>query len=347
MPRLIDLHCDWLLQYAPETTVFDPALYPGVAGRFGQAEGYLQATSASVLACVRSRDDWARQADPWRALGALLTRIEAEFPGRLLIGPDDHARWRDDPDGPCWGVIGVEGFDTLVRGPDDLDRLPGLFTRGVRVFQPIASASTVLGGSATPGDDRGLTDLGRAMLGALLDLGPTAGGPRPILDLAQMNPGTASDVLDWLETEPGRADRLIPVYSHGAIRHAGSDGPRAITPENLARLRTLGGVIGLSVGPPFYPSTGSLKAGIESAAALPFLGRSGCQGIAIGTDFLGIDQTVPGLGNAEEVVAWVVSSFDPATADAIVAGNARDLFRRATGAPADPGSLASKPGSLP
>ncbi len=61
-PRLIDLHTDWLLQYATETTLFDPALYRRVQGRIGQAEGYLQATGAAVPSCSRDADDWeARQ----------------------------------------------------------------------------------------------------------------------------------------------------------------------------------------------------------------------------------------------------------------------------------------------
>src|SRR4051812_29012977 len=119
-PRLIDLHCDWLLQYARETTVFDPSLYAEVEARLSQSEGYLQGTTASVFACYRRAEDWARQADPWKALSDLITRVEAEFPGRLLIGPDDHTRWLDDPEGLCWGVVGVEGFDALVRSPGDL-----------------------------------------------------------------------------------------------------------------------------------------------------------------------------------------------------------------------------------
>src|SRR5215210_5651507 len=150
-PRLIDLHADWLLQYAPETTLFDPGLYAGVSGRLGQAEGYLSATWAAVLACYRDAEDWARQADPWAALGGLITRIEAEFAGRLLIGPEDHGCWRDDARGLCWGVLGVEGFDALVRTPGDLDRLPRLFERGVRLFQPVSAPASVLGGSSAPG----------------------------------------------------------------------------------------------------------------------------------------------------------------------------------------------------
>ena len=77
--RLIDMHTDWLLQYAPETTLYGPALYPGVPGRLGQAEGYLQGTRIAILSCYRKVEDWERQASPWSALGDLLARIEAEL----------------------------------------------------------------------------------------------------------------------------------------------------------------------------------------------------------------------------------------------------------------------------
>ncbi|MBX6316437.1 MAG: membrane dipeptidase [Isosphaeraceae bacterium] len=331
-PRLIDLHVDWLLQYAHETTLFDPALYPGVPGRLGQVEGYLGATRAAVLACSRSAEDWARQADPWAALGSLIARVEAEFAGRLLIGPVDVARWRAEPeDALTWGLIGIEGFDPLIRAPGDLDHLPVLFERGVRLFQPVQGPASALGGSSAPGDDRGLTDLGRAFLQALLDLSPTENGPRPLLDLAHLNPMAASDVLGWFEADADRARRLIPVYSHGALWHEGCPLPRAITAENLRRLRALGGVIGLSISPPFYASTETLQAGIETAASIPFQGRSGYEGIAIGTAVLGHDQTAPGLGQAPEIIQWLSTTFEPVAASALIQGNARLLLERAAG----------------
>src|SRR5262249_40003419 len=61
--RLIDLHVDWLLQYAHETSLFDPTYYPDIPQRLGQIEGYLHATGAAILACYRHADDWARQPD--------------------------------------------------------------------------------------------------------------------------------------------------------------------------------------------------------------------------------------------------------------------------------------------
>ena len=275
--RLIDLHVDWLLQYVPETVVFEPTLYPGAKDWIGQIDGYLQATRAAVLSCFRSSEDWEKQADPWAALIELITRIEAEFPGRLLIGPDDFDRWQDDREGLAWGLIGIEGFDALIRSADDLARLPRLFERGVRLFQPVYNSTSLLGGSSSPGDDRGLTDLGRGFLETLLSLGPDI-GPRPIFDFAHLNQSAASDALHWFEADALRPRRVLPVYSHGTLAHASFNAPRAFAIENLVRLRALGGIFGLSVSPPFFQSSEQIKAVIEVAASVPFEGRVGHEG---------------------------------------------------------------------
>lgn len=333
-PRLIDLHCDWLLQYTPETTLFDPTLYSRVSNRLPQIEGYLGETSAAVLSCYRRPEDWTRQADPWHALGELIARIEAEFPGRLLIGPDDHKRYRDDPHGLCWGILGVEGFDSLVRSPADLAHLPLLFHRGVRVFQPVDGPTNLLAGSSAAHDNRSLTPLGQSFLQTLADLEPEHPGPRPrpVLDLAHMNPASIAEVLDWFEADPLRLDRVTPLYSHGALRHDAYTSPRAITLDNLRRLRALGGLIGFSVAPPFHTSPEALKAGILAAAELPFQGRIGFEGIAIGTDFLAVDSTLPGLSNAADVAAWLMATFGPHRADQLIRRNASRLLAQVAGA---------------
>lgn len=331
MPRLIDLHVDWPLQYAAESTTFEPSLYADVPSRLSQADGYLGATWAAFVALFRREEDWARRADPWRALGDLLARVEAEFSGRLLLGPDDLARRRDDPEGLTWALVGVEGFDALVRSAADLDRLPDLFGRGVRLFQPVYGPSGALGGSSAPGDDRGLTDLGRDFLRVLDALAPPDAGPRPMIDLAHLNPRAMAEVLDWLEADPDRPRRLPPVYSHGAPVHEGFATPRAITAENLARLRALGGVVGLGVGPPFFDSAERLRAAISAVAEVPYLGRAGTDGIAVGTDFLGVSRTLPELKDAESVVAWLSSAFGAEDADRLIRASALGLIERAVG----------------
>jgi membrane dipeptidase len=330
--RLIDLHVDWLLQYTGESVVFDPSLYPNVEKRQAQASGYLQACRAAILSCYRRSDDWARQADPWAALGQLITRIEAEFPGRLLIQPDDFDRWQDDRDGLTWGLIGIEGFDSLIRSTQDLARLTPLFERGIRLFQPVYTETSALGGSSVAGDDRGLTGLGREFLDRLLEVAPTGPGPRPILDLAHFNQTATSEVLDWFEAEESRCRRVLPIYSHGTPAHAGFSTPRALSIENLARLRTMGGVIGLGISPPFFQSQDEVKNAIETVAAIPFQGRAGHEGIAIGTDFLGVSKILPGLDHAEAVVSWVQANFERTVAKDLRHDNALGLISRATGA---------------
>jgi hypothetical protein len=158
--RLIDLHCNWAVQYACESSQYEAALYADIPSRLEQVDGYLTATATATLVCNRRAADWAKQVDPWHTLGEMIARYQAEFSGRLLHGFEDAARWKvEPPDGITWGMLGIHGLDFLVREQVDLDRLPSLFVRGMRVFQLVDSGSTVLGGAAVPGDDRGLTAL--------------------------------------------------------------------------------------------------------------------------------------------------------------------------------------------
>ncbi len=329
--RLIDLHCNWLSQYAPETTLFEPSDYADIKSRLVRLSGYMTATSAAILSCNRSAADWERQADPWRSLADLIARYESEFAGRLLIGPDDFARWRaEPPDALTWGMLGVSGLDYVVRQPADTDRLVGLFERGVRVFQLLETTTSRLAGSAEPGDDRGLTELGRSCLARIVSMAPDdRGGCRPILDLAHLNERSMTEVIDAVD-EPTRAGRLLLAYSHGGVAHSGFDGPRALNHQNLARLRAAGGVVGLTPCAPYHQSPEELRAAIETVATIPFEGRLGHEGIAIGTDFLEVNQTLPGLGDADSIKKWLAQMFGAETAASLAEANARRLLERAT-----------------
>ena len=238
--RLIDLHCNWALQYAGETCQYDAAAYADVGTRLDQVEGYLTGTGIAVLTCGRRAGDWTQQPDAWKTLGEMIARYEAEFSGRLLIGPDDVTRWNaEPPDGIGWGVLGIEGFDALVRTPDDLDRLPGLFRRGVRVFQLVETEASALGGAAVRGDDRGLTELGRAFLDRLDGLSRACGpsGPCPVVDLADLNSRATAEVLAWFESDRTRLHRLLLVRSHGTIETPRRPVVTGLSAENLQRFR--------------------------------------------------------------------------------------------------------------
>jgi membrane dipeptidase len=247
-----------------------------------------------------------------------------------LIGRDDGERWlAEPPDGLCWGMLGVAGFDFLIKELADLDRLPVLFERGVRVFQPAETGSSSLGGSSDPGDDRGLTELGRAFLARLGELGGDDDRtPRPIVDLAGLNPRSMAEVIK-VASGGSLADRVLLMYSHGALLHEGFATPRALSHENLAALRACGGVIGLTPGLPFHRAPAELRAGFEAASAAPFMGREGFEGIAVGSDFLDVEQTMPPLRNVAHLKKWIKRRFDRATADLLIAANGRRLLLRA------------------
>lgn len=332
--RLIDLHCNWALQYACESSQYQAELYTDIPSRLAQVDGYLMGTAAAVLACGRRPADWAAHADPWQALGDTIARYEAEFSGRLLFGPKDVERWRAEPaDGLCWGLLGIEGFDCLIREPGDLDHLPGLFERGVRVFQLVQWRSSALGGAAIAGDDRGLGELGRAFLESLHALAPAAGkpGPRPVVDLANLNGQTTSDVIAWFESDGARPEQLILVRSCGGLDPDDRQGSAGLARQNLVRFRALGGVIGLSVGVADFPTSEELKGGIERAAAIPFQGRSGYAGIGIGTNFLTLEQANPRLENVSRITEWLTDEFGATVAASVARDNARKVLLRCSG----------------
>jgi membrane dipeptidase len=330
--RLIDVHCNWLRQYAPEITTFGPTANGVSPERLKQLGGYMTATAAAVLGCGYSPAEWARHPDPWRSLGDLIARHEAEFCGRLLISPADLNQWHSGPpDGLTWGVLGVSGLDFLVRDAADLNRLAELFERGVRVFQLVETSNNQLAGSADPGDGRGLSELGRACVSQIAGLAlEDSREGIPILDLAHLNPLSMGQVIEVVE-DAVRKHTLLLIYSHGAVAHADFDGSRAIDLQNLARVRALGGLMGLTPGLPFHQSPDELKSCVDHVAAIPFEGRLGYEGIAIGSDFLELDGTLPDLDDAAAIVGWAARNFDEATAMLLIEGNARALLAKAAG----------------
>jgi membrane dipeptidase len=264
----------------------------------------------------------------------MIARYEAEFSGRLLRGPADATRWLDEPeDSLCWGVLAIEGLDFLVRGSGDLDRLASLFARGVRVFQLVESGASLLGGTDAPDGDRGLTDLGRATLERLADLAETRSGPRirPVVDLADLSSRSTSDILSWFEADPSRSERLLLARSHGSIATPARPVAAGLGADNLRRFRALGGVLGLSVGPPFVNTAEDLRDAIEWAATMPLGDHSGYEGIGIGTDFLNLEGAIAPLENVTRVTEWLARDFPPSLAASLAHGSARKLILRLCG----------------
>src|SRR5262249_46028021 len=153
-----------------------------------------------------------------------------------------------------------------------------------------------------------------AFLARIADLARGAdAGPRPILDLAGMSATTMADTLRWYDEESASPQKLPIAVSHGTgSYHAVLDGS---SPDAriLGEIRSRGGVVGLTPGLPGCETPDELKRLIDAVAALPFEGRSGYEGIAIGSDLLGSDRTAPGLASARDITRWLGKTFDRET----------------------------------
>lgn len=215
--RIIDLRVNWLLQYVGEITTFDPHDYPDIKPRLGEVSGYLQDTLAAIIPCGRSSADWAKQTDPDQAISEIFTRVEAEFPGRILIGPDDYERFASEPHSLCWAILQLDDLDKLIKPTDATQQLSRWFDRGVRIFR--------------------LTDL--AQLDLLAQLGSVT-GPKPAVDLGGLDPESVNHALNWFDADPSRRARLFPMISH--LKFDFHD-------FSIKRLRKLSGLVGLALGP--------------------------------------------------------------------------------------------------
>ena len=101
--------------------------------------------------------------------------------------------------------------------------------------------------------------------------------------------------------------------------------------DNLVALRAAGGVIGMTPGQPYHCTHDELRAGIEMAASVPFEGRAGHEGIAVGTDFLCVERTLHGMRNVSDLKKWITRRFDREIAAMLIAANGRRVLVRAAG----------------
>ena len=165
----------------------------------------------------------------------------------------------------------------------------------------------------------------------------------PIVDLAGLNPRAIAGILDWCEYRSCHGGRLLLMFSHGEVLHPFMATDRPLTRDQLVRLRALGGVVGLTPCHSSYQTPDELKALIDAIASIPFEGRSGHEGIAIGTDFLACEQTLPGLADVTQIKTWVGRTLDRDAAPLVLAGNASRMLVRAAGLQPVPGRFDDVP----
>jgi membrane dipeptidase len=146
-----------------------------------------------------------------------------------------------------------------------------------------------------------------------------------------MNARSIDEALGCLNGVPSPRRKWRVALSHGTSSYR--DLLDASSPESrtLAELRSRGGVIGLTPGLPGCETLEEWKHLIDRIATLPFEGRPGYEGTAIGSDLLGSQRAAPGLSSARDLTRSLGRAFDLETAAAIASGNAERLLLRSVG----------------
>ncbi len=288
-PRLIDLHIDWMAQYRGETP---DSGEPCPLLTLSRLDGYLSTTRAAFL-FDDSPPTPARSVDSW------LARALAEFPGRILAIPEDYQRWQvNEPEPLCWAVLSLGPAFTAALAQHN-EQLHRLAERGVRVFSASNHPLPIL-------------------IPALLDL---AVATKRIfaIDLADLNDTAQADTLSWLEADPARPARLVPIISR-----AKAAPPEIVHSPLSSRIADLDGLIAIQF-------TGLSPAEVRSALdTLMAVSDSKKSSIALATDFLSPSTLTPELARVDLLLRSILESQEPAFARSIIEQNAVRLIARLT-----------------
>jgi microsomal dipeptidase-like Zn-dependent dipeptidase len=176
--------------------------------------------------------------------------------------------------------------------------------------------------------DQGLTDLGRAAIGAMCD-------HSVLVDLSHMRRDVVGEALDELDRmDPNRT--LPVIASHVGAASAGpSDHAYNLTPETMRRVRDRDGVIGIIMAQHLLGDTSTADASRELlarhiTAVHDAVGSH--RNTAIGTDLDGfISPTLVGIETAEDLARleqWI-RDIEPDDAEGILHENATRVVRAA------------------
>lgn len=209
-------------------------------------------------------DRWPPRAwlSPWERLQVMLAKTASLRRVRLATTP---AALRDNAgEGTLSFFHGIEGAHALGG---DVSRVGSLRDRGVLFIAPVHLSDNAFGGSAS-GSDRGLTELGRALIDEM-------NREAVLVDLAHASEKTFFEALELTE--------LPPLVSHAGARGV-HDTWRNLSDAQIRAVAERGGVVGVMLAPPALRES-SLEEAVEHLAHVIAVG--GEDAAAIGSDFDG------------------------------------------------------------
>jgi membrane dipeptidase len=211
-------------------------------------------------------------------------------------------------------LLGVEGSYAI---DDDVDvGVDRLAEAGVRFIGPLWERDSAAGGSCRSKVDRGLTDVGRALVDA-------CNRRRIFIDVAHAGRRTFWDMAE-------RA--ALPVFSSHSAADAVHSHPRNLDDQQLAAIGKSGGIVGVIFVAPYlggpFCTIERIADHIDHVA-----GVAGEDAVALGSDFDGFMFLPRGLRDAADLprlteVLWR-RGWRPPRLDKLLGGNALRYFRRA------------------
>jgi membrane dipeptidase len=186
-------------------------------------------------------------------------------------------------------LLSMEGVEALGEDPWLFDTFWRL---GVRMVSLTHNRRNPFADGLGQSDDRGLTALGRELVGRLVERGC-------MIDLAHASPRTFADVLELSELTQ-------VLVSHAGCR-AVYDSPRNLDDEQLRAIAERGGVIGIMALPfatdPERPTIDRVVDHIEHALEV-----AGPEHVGLGADFFAqVAAEVPIFPEAED--GWVIEGL--------------------------------------
>ena len=211
-------------------------------------------------------------------------------------------------------VLGVEGSYAI---DDDVDAgVERLAEAGVRFIGPLWERDSAAGGSCRSKVDRGLTDVGRALVDA-------CNRRRIFVDVAHAGRRTFWDMAE-------RA--TLPLFSSHSAADAVHAHPRNLDDQQLAAIGKSGGIVGVIFVAPYlggpFCTIERIADHIEHVAVV-----AGEDAVALGSDFDGFMFLPRGLRDAADLprlteVLWR-RGWRPPRLDKLLGGNALRYFRLA------------------
>lgn len=244
---------------------------------------------------------------------ALRAQIDAAGPRVRLVGSADEAEgWIHS--GGLAVILALEGGTALRNTEADLD---AFWRLGVRVIGPTWTASSAYAdSSAEPRKDGGLTAAGRELVRRCNSLGV-------MIDVSHMSDAATAGTLDASSA---------PVFASHSNARAVAPVPRNLPDTLLGRIGQGGGVVGLMFHAPFVKNTGTASATDVIRHGQHVRDVAGPGALALGSDWDGRIQTVPGLQSARDLPALLEAmrsaGWSDPEIDAFRMGNFFAFWRR-------------------